>query len=59
MHGIDRRPEAAGRSVPKFVEREPRAYLACGIPAHGFVHVHCDACGHEFSTTVEFERAVA
>jgi hypothetical protein len=41
------RAEAAGRRVPKFVERELRAYLACGIPAHGFVHVHCDTCGHD------------
>jgi hypothetical protein len=33
------------RTVPRFVERELRAYLRCGILAHGFVRVHCDACG--------------
>ena len=30
------------RVVPRFVEREFRAYLACGIAAHGFLRVHCD-----------------
>ncbi len=33
------------RPVPRFVERELRAFLHCGILAHGFVRVHCDACG--------------
>lgn len=33
------------RSVPGFVERELRAFLDCGIPAHGFLRVHCDGCG--------------
>jgi hypothetical protein len=37
--------------VPAFVERELRAYLKCGILAHGFVRIHCDACG--------FDRVVA
>jgi hypothetical protein len=31
--------------VPRFVEREFRAYLACGVLAHGFLRLHCDACG--------------
>ena len=31
--------------VPRFVEREFRAYVACGMLEHGFVRVHCDACG--------------
>ncbi len=35
------------RPVPRFVERELRAFLACGILAHGFVRVRCDACGHD------------
>jgi hypothetical protein len=33
------------RPAPRFVERELRSYLACGILAYGFVRVHCDACG--------------
>lgn len=35
------------RCVPYFVERELRAFLECGILAHGFLRVHCDACGHD------------
>jgi hypothetical protein len=38
---------ARDRLVPRFVEREFRAYLECGILAHGFLRVHCDACGHD------------
>jgi hypothetical protein len=37
------RAEARERPVPRFVEREPRGFLRCGILAHGFVRVHCDA----------------
>jgi len=33
------------RPVPRFVERELRAYLGCGILAHGFLRVRCEACG--------------
>ena len=33
--------------VPRFVERELRLFLDCGIPAHGFLRVHCDACGED------------
>ena len=45
------RARASERTVPRFVEREFRNFLACGILAHGFVRVHCDACG--------FDRLVA
>ncbi|MCZ6464651.1 MAG: transposase zinc-binding domain-containing protein, partial [Proteobacteria bacterium] len=33
------------RPVPRFVEREFRAYLECGILAHGFLRLHCGECG--------------
>jgi hypothetical protein len=33
--------------VPRFVERELREFLDCGILAHGFLRVHCDACGKD------------
>ncbi len=33
------------RTIPRFVEREFRTYLQCGILAYGFVCVHCDDCG--------------
>ena len=39
--------EAEGWSVPSWVERDFRAYLRCGILAHGFARIRCDACGHE------------
>ncbi len=33
------------RPVPRFVGRDIRAFLHCGILAHGFLRVHCEACG--------------
>ncbi|PYS30938.1 MAG: IS91 family transposase [Acidobacteria bacterium] len=41
------RQEDRQRPMPKFVEREFRSFLECGIPAYGFVRVHCDSCGHD------------
>jgi len=32
---------------PRYVEREFRRFLTCGVPAHGFYRVRCAACGHE------------
>ena len=34
--------------VPRFVERELRRYLECGVLAHGFVRARCSECGHDF-----------
>jgi hypothetical protein len=39
------RAHARERPVPRFVERELRAFLRCGIAAFGFLRVHCDECG--------------
>jgi hypothetical protein len=36
-----------GFGVPRFVERELREYLRCGILAHGFARVRCDECKDE------------
>jgi hypothetical protein len=33
--------------LPRFVVRELRDFLRCGILAHGFCRVHCDACGKD------------
>jgi ribosomal protein S27E len=33
--------------VPRFVEKEFRDYLTCGILEHGFIRVRCDTCGHD------------
>ncbi|NWG14819.1 MAG: transposase, partial [Acidobacteria bacterium] len=38
------RQRERGRVVPRFVERELRAFLDCGVLARGFLRVHCDAC---------------
>ena len=40
-----RHPEGAG--VPAFVEKELRAYLRCGVLAHGFARFRCSGCGAE------------
>jgi hypothetical protein len=53
LHGVVQRElesflahaQARDRPVPRFVERELRGFLGCGVLAHGFVRVHCDACG--------------
>jgi len=33
--------------VLRFVERELRSFLECGILAHDFLRVHCNACGKD------------
>ena len=33
--------------LPRFVARELRAYLRCGILCHGFARVHCSSCGRD------------
>jgi len=32
---------------PRYVEREFRRLLLCGIPAHGFYRIRCPDCGYE------------
>ena len=41
------RQRCRDRPVPRFVERELRSFLECGVLAHGFLRVHCDACGED------------
>ncbi len=38
------RAQHADRHVPRFVERELRSFVRCGVLAHGFVRVYCKAC---------------
>jgi hypothetical protein len=33
--------------LPRYVERELRAFLKCGQFSEGFTRAHCDACGHD------------
>jgi hypothetical protein len=35
------------RHLPRFVERELRGFLDCGILAHGFLRVRCPVCREE------------
>jgi len=39
------RGDAAG--LPRFVEREFRQFLTCGVLAHGFARLRCDTCALE------------
>ena len=39
--------QGGGEGLPAFVTRELRAYLRCGRPEHGCVHVKCERCGDE------------
>ena len=41
------RAQAREQPVPRFVEQEFRAFLRCGILAHGFLRLHCDGCGFD------------
>lgn len=50
--------DAAGRGhpLPRFVERTFRDFLACGLPEHGFVRVHCDGCGNDLAVPFSCKR---
>ncbi len=37
----------SGRPLPRYVVEEFRAYLRCGVLAHGFARARCEGCGHE------------
>jgi hypothetical protein len=41
------RQQQRERIVPRFVERELRSFLECGILSYGFLRVHCNACGRD------------
>ncbi len=36
-----------GEGYPRFVEREFRRYLDCGLLCNGFARLRCPSCGHE------------
>jgi hypothetical protein len=38
---------AGGAGLPQFVEQEFRQFLTCGVLAHGFARLRCDACAFE------------
>jgi hypothetical protein len=48
VHGLETfLARGRDRPLPRFVERELRGFLECGILAHGVLRVHCDACGRD------------
>jgi hypothetical protein len=47
LEGFLAHARARERTLPRFVERERRTFLACGILAHGCARVRCDACVRE------------
>jgi hypothetical protein len=44
------------RPLPRYVEREFREFLRCGVFANGFVHCACDACGRELLVAFSCKR---
>ena len=36
-----------GFGVPRFVDKELRGFIRCGVLAHGFLRVHCGTCGDD------------
>ena len=46
--GLDVQGDPMGDGVPSWVERDFRAYLRCGILAHGFARARCSGCGYDF-----------
>src|SRR5712691_7081667 len=41
------RQQERDRPVPRFVEKEFRSFLDCGILARGFLRLRCQSCGHD------------
>jgi len=38
---------ADGSGVPRFVQKELRGFLDCGVIARGLIRLHCGGCGHD------------
>jgi hypothetical protein len=43
---------------PRFIEREFRRFLECGLLCHGFARVRCEACGKETLVAFSCKRRV-
>jgi hypothetical protein len=41
------RLRGGGEGLPRFVERELREFLTCGVMARGFARFRCDGCARE------------
>jgi hypothetical protein len=51
-----READPDGGGLPRYVERELAAYLRCGVLAHGFARVRCQACGDEIVVAFSCKR---
>ena len=45
-----------GHALPDFVIKEFEEFLRCGILAHGFLRLQCDACEHEHLVAFSCKR---
>ena len=50
------RTRTLDRQIPALVEKEVRAYLDCGVLAHGFLRVRCEEC--RCGSTTDFGREI-
>ncbi len=41
------RAEEAASGLPSFVREEVEAFLRCGLPQRGLLHLECPACGYQ------------
>ncbi len=48
--------ERYARGLPRYVEQELRAYLKCGILAHGFARAECRRCGEPLLVAFSCKR---
>ena len=39
--------DSGARPLPRYVLDALRGYVRCGVLAHGFTRLHCDACDHD------------
>ena len=44
---LDQAREPDGDGYPRFVEKEFRRFLTCGLLCHGFARLRCAECGYE------------
>jgi hypothetical protein len=44
---FEARQRGGGEGLPRFVERELREFLTCGVMARGFARFRCDGCARE------------
>jgi hypothetical protein len=47
LEGFLVRSSLREQPTPRFIEQELRAFVRCGVLAHGFLRLHCDECGHD------------